>query len=107
MAAQRASRLVSARRREATKLIAGMDVMRAFDADSREDLSSWIVAQVLDIVVPELQHAGEALASLRAAWNEHMATCPQHAKVPSFEEIDAWRNAPSNTASAGQGGDCA
>lgn len=42
----------------------------------------------------------DALESLRAAWNEHMKTCPQHAKVPTFEEIDAWMKAPSNTASA-------
>jgi 2-keto-3-deoxy-L-rhamnonate aldolase RhmA len=50
------------------------------------------------------QHAGplSALESLRAAWNAHMATCPQHAKLPSFEEIKAWMDAPSNTASGGQ-----
>lgn len=48
----------------------------------------------------ELQAAAEALESLRAAWNEHMKTCPQHADVPSMAEIDAWMNAPSNTASA-------
>ena len=47
-----------------------------------------------------LDHARDALSSLRAAWNAHMATCSQHAKVPSCEEIEAWRNAPSNTASA-------
>lgn len=44
----------------------------------------------------------EALQSLRAAWDEHMKTCTQHVKVPSLEEIEAWRDAPSNTASAGK-----
>ncbi len=43
----------------------------------------------------------EALESLRAAWNEHMKTCPQHAKLPSFDEIKAWMDAPSNTAGGG------
>jgi hypothetical protein len=43
----------------------------------------------------------EALTQLRDAWNVHMATCNQDAHlVPTPEQIDAWRNAPSNTASA-------
>jgi hypothetical protein len=50
----------------------------------------------------QLRGAVEALRSLRAAWDEHMKMCPQHANVPSFEEIDAWMKAPSNTASGGQ-----
>lgn len=50
--------------------------------------------------IDDLPSTGQQLQSLRAAWDQHMATCPQHAKVPSPEEVDAWMNAPSNTASA-------
>lgn len=51
----------------------------------------------------QLQGAVEALASLRAAWDEHMKTCPQHAKLPGLSEhLEAWKNAPSNTASGGK-----
>lgn len=63
-------------------------------------LNQWVRADEVECLRRQHQEAVQALQSLRAAWNEHMKTCSQHAKVPSFEEIEAWRNAPSNTASA-------
>lgn len=55
-------------------------------------------------VVPADFYRGavEALASLRAAWDAHMKTCPQHANAPTLADIDTWMSAPSNTASGGQ-----
>jgi hypothetical protein len=41
----------------------------------------------------------EDLATTRAAWDSHMATCPPPHDLPTPEDIDRWRNAPSNTAS--------
>lgn len=43
----------------------------------------------------------EALESLRAAWNAHMLVCRQPRDVPSLEELRAWMDAPSDTASGG------
>jgi hypothetical protein len=43
----------------------------------------------------------EALLSLRAAWNAHMAVCPGRPDLPTQEQLEAWRNAPSNTVSGG------
>lgn len=42
----------------------------------------------------------EALEQLRGAWNVHMLTCEQHAAlpIPTWQEIEAWRDAPSGTA---------
>lgn len=47
----------------------------------------------------------DAVRQLRDAWNAHMATCPQHAALPdlpgaTWADLEAWRNAPSGTASA-------
>ena len=43
----------------------------------------------------------EALDTLRGAWNAHMDECTHPSLVISlFEDIDRWKNAPSNTASA-------
>jgi hypothetical protein len=63
----------------------------------RRDLPRWEQEYVR---ADAYRGAAEALESLRAAWNEHMAACPRHATLPSFDEINAWMNAPSNTASA-------
>ena len=40
------------------------------------------------------------LRQLREAWNAHMNNCPGRRDLPSFEEMEAWRNAPANTMSA-------
>jgi hypothetical protein len=53
----------------------------------------------------ELQGRIAALDGLRSAWNAHMETCPQRAALPmpeppSWEDLAAWRDAPSGTASA-------
>jgi len=51
----------------------------------------------------DLQRKEESLTVLRDAWNAHMETCPQHAALPvlpSFDDLQAWRDAPSGTASA-------
>ncbi len=57
----------------------------------------------------ERDEAREALAMLRSAWNAHMSTCAGHGPTVSWEQMEDWRNAPSNTASAAasvpEGGD--
>ena len=52
-----------------------------------------------------LESREEAIRQLRDAWNAHMETCPQHAALPVLpapteDELRAWRDAPSGTASA-------
>lgn len=46
----------------------------------------------------------EDLATLRAAWNAHMETCPPVGRPEiaqaSWDDLERWRNAPSGTASA-------
>ena len=44
-----------------------------------------------------------ALDGLRSAWNAHFETCPTPTPdlpAPSWEDLQAWRDAPSGTASA-------
>jgi len=61
-------------------------------------------ADALSELREEIGRLEEGDRSLQAAWNAHMATCPQHAALvdPNFANIDveAWLNAPSDTASA-------
>lgn len=54
------------------------------------------------------EQATAALTQLRDAWNAHMATCPPPGRSesyalpsPTLEEIESWKNAPSDTASGG------
>lgn len=56
----------------------------------------------LDSLEERCKMLTEQRDSLRAAWNAHMETCPKHATldVPTMEQIQAWRDAPSGTASA-------
>ncbi len=62
-----------------------------------------------DRVLPALAADGEDklsddLATLRAAWNAHFATCPTATPdftPPTWEQIQSWIDAPSNTASGG------
>ena len=55
----------------------------------------------LSAVEQERDEARDSLRMLRDAWNAHFAKCPiDLAGVPTFEEINAWMNAPSDTASA-------
>lgn len=45
----------------------------------------------------------EALAQLRSAWNAHFRECPApllNIPPPTVEQVNAWLNAPRNTASA-------
>ena len=45
----------------------------------------------------------EALAQLRSAWNAHFEKCPEPLlpiSPPTVEQVNAWLNAPSDTASA-------
>lgn len=55
-------------------------------------------------LLAEHDRCRDALAGLRSAWNAHMATCPQHAALPdlsgpTWADLEAWRDAPSGTAS--------
>lgn len=60
------------------------------------------LADALGAAEAALAAAEETLTQLRDAWNAHMATCNQDAHlVPTPEQIDRWKNAPSNTASSG------
>lgn len=56
-------------------------------------------------LVAERDDALDALRMLRSAWNAHMDTCPQHAALPVLpapteNDLRAWRDAPTGTASA-------
>lgn len=45
----------------------------------------------------------DALEQLRSAWNAHFDSCPApmlNIPAPTLEQVQAWLNAPSDTASA-------
>lgn len=74
-----------------TQYEAMLEEAQRHDADTEEEYAA------------ALDRAEEALRQLRDAWNAHMETCPQHAALPvlpSWDDLERWRDAPSGTASA-------
>jgi hypothetical protein len=61
-------------------------------------------ADALAVLESRLRESEAALQQLRHVWNDHMTrcTCPLPYGV-TVEQIKAWRDAPSNTASADLG----
>ena len=78
---------------------------RVLSGSEYDDMPWGEALGLLWAIEQDLSAARESLAMLRSAWNKHMETCPQHAALPtpeppSWEDLQAWRDAPSGTASA-------